>query len=109
MYRPILVLLLTAFVSEIVVLGTGGVWGQTPEKPRPGFLFVLKLGQSVTLKEASGRYEISTFEDGPEVLGHKVTEIGAEYLSVEDVAGVTETRIPIYSIKAIVRLKVPRK
>ena len=42
-------------------------------------------------------------------LGQRIIEVGFDYLVVEDVAGVTETRISIYSIKAIVRLKSPRK
>lgn len=74
------------------------------EKSRKGFLSVLKEGQAVVLKEAAGRYEITLMEGG-----HKVIEIGPDYVVVEDIAGVTETRIPVYSIKSIARIKVSRK
>ena len=74
------------------------------EKGRKGFLSVLKEGQGIVLKEAAGRYEITLMEGG-----HKVIEVGPDYVVVEDIAGVTETRIPIFSIKSIARIKVNRK
>jgi len=74
------------------------------EKGRKSFLSVLKEGQAVVLKEAAGRYEI-TLMDG----GHKVIEVGPDYVVVEDIAGVTETRIPVYSIKSITRIKGPKR
>jgi len=76
------------------------------DKPRKGFLAVLKEGQTITLKENAGRYEITLMKNIP--LGHKVVEVGADYVVVEDAAGVTETRIPVTSIKAIIKLKVPK-
>lgn len=105
MPRPLLALLLAAFLA----LGTITVFGQAPDKPRPGFLSTLKEGQSIMLKEVAGRFEISSFDDGPAMLSHKVIEVGTDYLTIEDIGGLIETRIPTYSIKAIVRLKVPRK
>jgi len=74
------------------------------EKGRKSFLSVLKDGQSVVLKESAGRYEITLMEGG-----HKVVEVGPDYVVVEDIAGVTETRIPIYSIKSINRIKGPKR
>jgi hypothetical protein len=74
------------------------------DKGRKGFLSVLKEGQGIVLKEAAGRYDITLMEGG-----HKVIEVGPDYVVVEDVAGVTETRIPIFSIKSITRIKVNRK
>jgi len=103
MNRPLTALLLSAFVAFASF--TPISHGQ--EKARRGILSVLKEGQSVNVKEVAGRYEITLIEDVP--LSHKVIEVGADYVVVEDVAGVTETRIPVYSIKAIVRLKVPKK
>ena len=103
MTRPTVALLLAAMCA----VGVASVSGQAPEKPRPGFLSVLKSGQSVNVKEVAGRFEISLMEEVP--LSHKVTEVGADHVVVEDIAGVNETRIPVYSIKAIVRLKFPTK
>ena len=74
------------------------------EKGRKGFLSVLKEGQAVVVKEVSGRYEITLMEGG-----HKVIEVGPDYVVVEDLAGVIDTRIPVYSIKSITRIKVNRK
>ena len=77
------------------------------EKPRKGFLAILKEGQTVTLKESAGKYEITLMKNIP--LGHKVIEVGVDYVVVEDAAGVTETRIHVTSIKAIIKLKIPKE
>lgn len=74
------------------------------EKGRKGFLSVLKEGQGVVLKESAGRYEIMLMEGG-----HKVIEVGPDYVVVEDLAGVTETRVSIYSIRSITRIKGPKR
>ena len=77
------------------------------DKPRKGFLAVLKEGQTVVLKESAGKYEITLMKNLP--LGQKVIEVGSDYVVVEDAAGVTETRIPVTSIKAIIKLKIPKE
>jgi len=77
------------------------------DKPRKGFLAVLKEGQTVVLKESAGKYEITMMRNIP--LGHKVVEVGPDYVVIEDAAGVTETRIPVTSIKAIIKLKIPKE
>ena len=103
MNRPTFGLLLCAIIAVTSLPAPA----QGQDKPRKGFLSVLKEGQAVTVKENGGRYEITVMDEVR--LGQRITEVGADYLVVEDVAGVTETRIPVYSIKAIVRLKSPRK
>lgn len=70
------------------------------ERGRKGFLSALREGQGIVLRETAGRYEISLMEGG-----HKVVEVGSDYVLVEDISGVTETRIPVYSIKNISRFK----
>ena len=77
------------------------------DKPKKNFLSALKEGQSIVLKENAGRYEITLMEDVR--LGHTVIEVGPDYVVVEDAAKVTETRIPVYSIKAIVKIKIPKE
>ena len=84
------------------------VSGQAPEIPRLGFLSAFKAGQSVSVKEADGHFEISTFDDGLTPLGHKVMEVGPDYVTVADIAGVAETRINIFSIRSFVTNKVPK-
>ncbi len=77
------------------------------DKPKKNFLSALKEGQTIVLKENAGRYDITVMKDVR--LGHTVIEVGSDYVVVEDVAKVTETRIPVYSIKAIVKIKVPKE
>jgi len=77
------------------------------DKPRRSFLAVLKEGQTVTLKESAGKYEITLMKNIP--LGHKVIEVGSDYVVFEDHASVTEIRIPVTSIKAIIKLKIPKE
>lgn len=103
MTRPLIAVLVSAFLFAAFFTTTG--YGQ--EKTRKGFLSVLKEGQSVSVKEVGGRFEITLIKDVK--LGQKVVEVGTDYVVVEDVAGVTETRIPVYSIKSIVRVRVPKE
>lgn len=77
------------------------------EKPAKGFLSVLKEGQIVLVKENAGRYEITIMKDMG--IGHKIIEVGSEFIVVEDAAGVTSSRIPVYSIKAIITFKFPKE
>jgi len=105
MHRTLIILLLLV----IAATGTFTVTAQAPVEQQSTFLSALKEGQSVSLREVSGRYEITTVAGVVGVQGHKVTEIGNDFIVVQDIAGVTESRISIFSIKAIVRLKVPRK
>lgn len=104
MKRPVFALLLAAFI----VLGTITLSGQSPDKPRQGFLSALKSGQSVNVKEVAGRFEVM-FDDALTDFSHKIVEVGPDSVTVEDIGGLIETRIPVYSIKAIVRLKTSRK
>jgi len=102
MNRPLIAVFLSAFVLAASFTTTSH--GQ--DKPRKGFLSILKEGQSVSVKDVGGRYEIIVMKDVK--LGQKVIEVGSDYLVVEDAAGVTEIRIPVYSIRSIVRLKLPK-
>ena len=96
--------IIAVFFCATLVLACLSPEASGQEKGRKSFLSVLKEGQAVVLKEAAGRYEI-TLMDG----GHKVIEVGPDYVVVEDLAGVTETRIPIFSIKSIARIKGPKR
>jgi len=89
---PILILLLAGllFVAS----------GQAPAKPH-GILSVLHAGQPVSLADDDGGYRLNLFKDGPEILGHKVVEVGSDFVVVEDIAGIQQLRIPVYSLKSI--------
>ena len=105
MNRIVIILLLLL----VAATGTFTVTAQAPAEKQRTFLSALKEGQQVSLKEAAGRYEISTLDGVPGVQGHKVIEVASDYVVIRDIAGVSESRIPVYSIKAIIRLKVPTK
>jgi hypothetical protein len=97
------------FLAVLIAVGVASVSGQAPDKPRMGFLSVFKVGQSVNVKEVAEQFEFSTFDDGLTALSHKVIEVGLDCVTVEDIADVSETRIPVYSIKSFVKQKVPQK
>jgi len=101
--------LIVAIIAGFLALGLFTASGQAPVEKQSTFLSSLKVGQQVTLRDVSGRYEISTLEGVVGVQGHKVIEVASDFIVVQDIAGVIESRIPIFSIKAITRLKVPKK
>ena len=103
MNRSICSLMLASVVAACIFNASA----QSPDKPA-GFLTTLKKGQSAIVKEIAGRFEINVMDGALEPLTHKIIAVADDYVVVEDIAGVTETRVPVYSIKTIVRLKVPK-
>jgi hypothetical protein len=97
--RAVFLLVALAFVGMLATTEAA--------EPSKRFLAKLKVGQEVTLKEANGRFEVIVMERLS--LGHKVVEVGDDYIELLDVSGVTTTIIPIYSIKAITRHQLPPK
>ena len=73
------------------------------------FLDHLKVGQSVSLNEKDGRYEIGILPPGYQPMPQKIIEIGQDYVVFRDLVGITDTIVPIYSIKAIKVLRVGGK
>ncbi len=88
----------------LVVLTTAAV-GRGDDKG--GVFAPLEEGQKVVLKEAGDHYQI-TVVPGLET-GHKVLEVGADYIVLLDPAGVNEVRIPIYSVKSVTVTRLRRK
>jgi hypothetical protein len=76
------------------------------ESPPAGVFAGLHVGQDVGVKDLGHSYEISTFGRSVTPLGHKVTEIGSDYIVVKDIAGVSLTRIPVYAIKSVVTVNI---
>ena len=105
MHKAILAVTAIGFLA----LGLFAASAQAPVEKQPNILSVLKEGQPVSIKEVSGRYDITTLVGVPGVQGHKVLMIGSDYLVVQDISGITEIHIPMYSIKAIIRVKLPQK
>jgi hypothetical protein len=89
----------------LIVLATSA--GMAPAE-RVGALGALRPGLAITLTEAADRFEISILPGVPGPLGHEVTAVGEDYVAVKDVAGVTETVIPLFSIKCVKTMRLPR-
>lgn len=104
-------IMITAFLAVATVAVASFAISKQPnaEQSGRGVLSVLFKGQPVNLKEVAGRYEIGIFTKGPDILGYKVLEVGQDYVVVEDVSGVTELRIPIWSVQAVRVFKVGGK
>lgn len=99
----------TIGVVLVFILALGAITpGQQPAQQRRDFLSALKVGQSVSLKEAGGRFVLSVIDDGP-ALSHKVIEIGSDFVLLEDMVGVSEIRVPLYAITSFSRLKSVEK
>ena len=63
-------------VIAICLLALGPITtGQAPNQARRDFLAGLKPKQSVLIKEVGGRFTISTMDDVPDTLTHKVVEV----------------------------------
>ena len=65
----------------------------------------LKVDQHIKLTDHGTAYTISYFEKELE-LPFKVVEIGKDYVIIRDLAGIKDTLIPVYAVKAIVRVGV---
>jgi hypothetical protein len=70
------------------------------DAPR-GVAAVLSPGIGVTLQEKAHGYEIGVLKGIPGPRSHKVVEVAPDYIVVIDLAGITQTRIPIYALAAI--------
>ena len=90
------------------VLSSTTATSQPPAVARRTVFFTLKVGQPVVLKDKGGLYEIGT-TDAATPLTHKVAEIGDDFIVVQDEAGVTETRIPVTAVRAVILLKTKGK
>lgn len=82
--------------------------GADEPKKSSGVFSMLKVGQTVTLRDEGTAFSIS-FLDEERPLAHKVIEIGNDHIVLEDVAGVTETAIPVYAVKSVVKINTKGK
>ncbi len=96
------------WIGVTVVMGFVAMALGADETKRAKSVFsALKVGQSVSLKEMGSAFSITVFE--PELQqSHKVIEIGDNFIVLRDVAEVTETTVPIYAVKSIVKVKASR-
>lgn len=69
------------------------------DNPKASIFKHLKKGQIITLKDNGHNYSILVLPNLP--LGHKIVEIGSDYLVIEDSVSAYTFYIPVTSIKAI--------
>ena len=93
----------------IVAARSIGTAAPPAERKEITFLEHLKPGQAVALTEKDGRYEIGVFPPSYQPLGHKVIEVGPDYIVFRDLVQIFDTVVPVYSIKAIRVLRVSGK
>jgi len=107
--RKTILCLTILLASSLAVARTVITADPTAERKETPFLEHLKPGQAVSLTEKDGKYEIGVFPPAYQPLGHKVIEVSQDYVVFRDLAGVTDTIVPVYSIKAIKVLRVGGK
>jgi hypothetical protein len=79
------------------------------EQKRIAFLDRLKVGQAVGLTEKDSRYEVSLLPPDIRPLSHTVIEVGQDFITLRDLGNITDTVVPIYSIKSIRVLRTQGK
>lgn len=95
----------TALVAAIVGIAFAAEKELPPK--RSGVLAVLEKDMKVSLKDTGSGFQIAVMP-GVE-MPSKVIEVGADYVVIEDIAGITQTRIPIYAIKSVTVTKIEVK
>jgi hypothetical protein len=99
---------ISLFILAVAMRSTGTA--ATPDQQkRVAFLDRLKVGQAVGLAEKDGRYEVSLLPPDFRPMSHTVIEVGQDFIALRDLGNITDTVIPIYSIKSIRVLRVPGK
>ena len=85
-------------ILGLIAVGTA-LGAQNLPMPKSYFSMLI-VGQAVNLNDHGATYSLSVFEDdGP--LSHTIVEVGEDYVVVRDIAGVTDSVVPVYSIKAV--------
>ena len=107
MLDRITIFCLTILLAGSIVMAMSiGTAAPPAERKETTFLEHLTPGRAVSLTEKDGRYEVGLFPENFRPLGHKVIEIGPNYVVLRDFVGITDTIVPIYSLKAIKVLRV---
>lgn len=88
----------------VCLIAVGMALGAQNAPKQRSVFSIFKVGQSVNLKDHGSAYSISVFEDDVP-LSHTVVEVGDDYVVVRDIAGVTDSMVPVYSVKAIEKVR----
>ena len=89
----------------LLLVVVASAFGAEEEKKPSGIFSELKVGMYVKLIDHGNSYSISYFEKEIE-LANRVIEIGDNFVSVRDVAGVKEIRIPVYAVKGVEKVRI---
>ena len=92
----------TALLAALWIISPARSQPQTPSKTT--ILSSLQPGQSVTVADKGSSVVISTIE-GVESGTHTVIEIGDDFIGLRDASKITESRVPVHAIRAIVHIK----
>ncbi|MEZ6049074.1 MAG: hypothetical protein R3C11_26570 [Planctomycetaceae bacterium] len=92
-------------IPFFVLVTVAVLFGAQDAPKTKGIFSTLKAGQSVNLKNDGAAYSITVY-DGDLPTSHTVVEIGENYVVFQDVAGVTETTVPVYSVKSIEKMNL---
>lgn len=96
-------------IAGAVLLLAASIAASRPEDaPKKGLFAKIKTGQSVALKDVGESFLISLMDE-PMPGTHEVVEIGDDYIVLKDTAGLAETRIPVYAVKAVVLVRTRPK
>jgi hypothetical protein len=79
------------------------------DTPKTGLFATLRKGQEIGLKDVGTSFEVTILADQPGPLGFTILEVGQDFLVLRDISGVQEVRIPIYAIKAITTISMPKQ
>lgn len=96
-------------LASLIALRSIGTAAPLTEQKHVAFLDRLKVGQAVSLTDQGSRYEISALPPQFHPLGHTVVEIAPDYVVLRDIGNITDTFIPIYSVRSIRVLRFPNK
>ncbi|QDU61091.1 hypothetical protein Pan216_19450 [Planctomycetes bacterium Pan216] len=91
-----------ALLAAVVVLVVAEGSRSAPEPALSRFADVLRVGDSVEIKDADSSYLIVQAADNIAV-GYTVKKIGVDFIYFESFDGTSSLVIPVYSIKAIAK------
>ena len=91
-----------AVLGLLIGITTTSWTGAIEPQSGKGVFAGLKVGLPVTLKDVGAAYEVRVLDVAIPTV-EQVAEVGIDYLVVKNGAGI-ETRIPVTSIKAVIRV-----
>jgi hypothetical protein len=102
LYRHHVSVVVTIVVVTWIIVSLGA--NAVQPEIKSGLLSRFKVGQSIVLAEKESRFEIRPIADAAGRT-HSVLEVGADYVMLRDLIEEIDLMIPVYSIKAVVRVK----